>query len=325
VRSFHVPEGIEDRRGRFREIFCAVLEARGASVPDYRPCDEALTVAGNESRGTGVPVELGLSQRRLTAVIVPGLGWDCISNWLHPQGTLSAYIRQFNFELVDIHVDALSSSRANANQVRDRIMAMEWAGGGPDLVLIGYSKGTPDILEAVVASPEIRSRIAAVVSIAGAVRGSPLADDVKQTQLNFLRRWPGAECSLGDGGAIASLRPETRTAWLADHPLPREVRFYSLITYPDHDRVSSALKPAYRELLRAAGDNDGMMPVSSQVIPGSTLVACLNADHWAVAVPIARTHPKLAKTLVDRNDYPREALLEAVLRFVEEDLSGPAR
>jgi hypothetical protein len=26
--------------------------------------------------------------------------------------------------------------------------------------------------------------------------------------------------------------------------------------------------------------------------------------------------------LVDKNDYPREALLEAVLRFIEEDLSA---
>jgi hypothetical protein len=37
-------------------------------------------------------------------------------------------------------------------------------------------------------------------------------------------------------------------------------------------------------------------------------------------VPIARTHPTLAATFVAHNDYPREALLEAVLRFVEEDL-----
>jgi hypothetical protein len=29
----------------------------------------------------------------------------------------------------------------------------------------------------------------------------------------------------------------------------------------------------------------------------------------------------MAKALVDKNDYPREALLEALLRFVEEDLA----
>lgn len=51
----------------------------------------------------------------------------------------------------------------------------------------------------------------------------------------------------------------------------------------------------------------------------------LNADHWAVAVPINRSHPAVSKTLVNHNDYPREALLEAVLRFVEEDLASGTR
>lgn len=48
----------------------------------------------------------------------------------------------------------------------------------------------------------------------------------------------------------------------------------------------------------------------------------LNADHWALAVPMARSHPALGSTLVNHNDFPREALLEAVLRMVEEDLAA---
>ena len=47
----------------------------------------------------------------------------------------------------------------------------------------------------------------------------------------------------------------------------------------------------------------------------------VNADHWALAVPLSRTHPALASLLVTQNAYPREALMEALLRFIEEDLA----
>ena len=63
--------------------------------------------------------------------------------------------------------------------------------GAPRLVLVGYSKGISDILDAVVAYPEIRSRVAAVVSVAGAVGGSPLANDAEQYQADLLRYFPG--------------------------------------------------------------------------------------------------------------------------------------
>ena len=62
-----------------------------------------------------------------------------------------------------------------------------------------------------------------------------------------------------------------------------------------------------------------------QIIPGSTLIGYVNADHWAVSVAIARSHPVVGSTLVTRSDYPREALAEAVLRFIEEDFLKPTR
>jgi pimeloyl-ACP methyl ester carboxylesterase len=312
---------VEDQRGRFREILCAILEQRASTLPDARPCDDALTRVGTEPEGTGRTVDLGPSDRRLVAAMVPGIGWDCFAAWLDMKETAVAHVRQFGYDLVAIHVDALSSSATNAGQIRDAIMAMAPMGDEPELVLIGYSKGTPDILEAVVSYPEIRPRVAAVVSVAGAVLGSPVADEVTQSKLELLRRWPGAECSHGDGGAIESLRPATRKAWLDENPLPREIPYYSLATCPRPGRISSVLKPSYNTLSKVDARNDGMVLFQDQLIPGSTFVGCVNADHWAVSVPIARSHPMVGSTLVDENDYPREALLEALLRFVEEDLS----
>ena len=50
--------GVQDKRARFREIFCAVLEARKADLPDYRACDDALTRMAGESTGASAPVPL---------------------------------------------------------------------------------------------------------------------------------------------------------------------------------------------------------------------------------------------------------------------------
>src|SRR5512143_985714 len=167
--------GVQDKRGRFREIYCAVLQARASEVPDYRSCDDALTRLGTEPAGTGQPVPLGASNRHLIAAVIPGIGWDCIAKWLQPPGTVNEHVRKYGYEVRAIQVDALSSSAHNARQIRDAVMAMDLGPGPARLVLVGYSKGTPDALEAIVNHPEIRPRVAAVVSVAVAVGGSPLA------------------------------------------------------------------------------------------------------------------------------------------------------
>jgi hypothetical protein len=311
--------GIVDKRARFREIYCAVLEAR-RELPDHRSCDEALTRVGDEPAGTARPVDLGPSNRRLVAAMVPGLGFECFEKWLEPPGSAAAHVRQFGYDQVVIKVDALSGTETNARQIRDALLAMPAEPGPPRLVLLGYSKGAPDILEALVTYPEIRSRVAAVVSLAGAIGGSPLANDAKQSQADMLRHFPGSTCESGDAGAVESLRPATRRAWLATHPLPKDIRYYSLVTFPRPERISSVLKSSYRKLARIDPRNDSQVIFYDQVIPGSDLIAYVNADHWALVVPVGRSHTTIGAMFVTENAYPREALLEAVLRFVEEDL-----
>ncbi|MFP4894989.1 hypothetical protein [Paraburkholderia sp. EG304] len=317
--------GVVDKRGRFREIYCAVLEARGPALPGYRGCEDALTRVGTEPAGTARPVELGQSRSHLIAAVVPGIGYDCFKPWLNPPDTLVMHLRQYGFDATLIDVDALSSSTNNARQIRDAMMAMPASEGAPRIVLIGYSKGAPDILEALVAYPEMRTRVAAVVSAGGAVGGSPLADDAEQYQADLLRHIPGATCTSGDGGGVQSLRPATRKMWLAQHPLPAELRYYSVVTFPQPERISSILESSYRKLSRVDSRNDSQVIFYDEVVPGSTLLAYVNADHWALAVPVARTHPTISALFVTQNAYPREALVEAILRFVEEDLAEPGR
>ena len=312
--------GVSDQRGRFREVFCAVLESRGQEWPDYRPCDEALTRVADEPAGTGEPVQMGESHRKSLALIVPGVGWECIETWLKLDDSVSSLLESFGFQTELVKVDGLSGVDNNARQIRDFIADLPAEFNDYKVLLIGYSKGAPDILEAIVQYPELKDRVVAVISAAGAIGGSPLANAADQKDLNIIRRFPGADCSKGDGGAVESLRPATRRAWLAHNRLPDDIAYYSLVTYPEPDRISSVLGTTYRKLSQVDARNDSQMIYYDQVIPGSTLLGFINADHWALAVPIARSHSFIGSTFVDKNDFPREALVEAVLLFVEEDL-----
>jgi len=317
--------GIADKRARFREIYCAVLQARAGQVPDHRPCEDALTLLGAEPPASGRPVALGASSRKLVAALVPGIGYDCVAQWLQPQGDVARHIGQFGYELRAVKVDALSGTTKNARQVRDAVMALDLGPGAPRLVLFGYSKGAPDVLEAIVSYPEIRPRIAAVVSVGGAVGGSALANDAEQYMAEFLKHFPGAQCDSGDGGGVEALRPNVRRNWLARNPLPPEVPTYSVVSLPQPERISSILQGSAKKLSRIDGRNDSQVIFYDQVIPGSSLAGYVNADHWAVALPIARTHTTIGSLFVTQNAYPREALMEALLRFIEEDLAAAGR
>jgi hypothetical protein len=287
--------GVTDRRGRFREIFCEVLESRGEEWPDYRPCEEALTRVANEPPGSGKAVHLGESRHNLLLLVVPGVGWECIEEWLKIDVSISDLLHSAGYRAELLQVDGL------------------------------YSKGAPDILEAIVNYPELRERVVAVISAAGAIGGSPLANTADQKDLNLMLHFPGSTCSEGDGGALESLRPAARRAWLASNPLPPELVYYSLVTFPHPDRMSSVLNGSYRKLSKVDARNDSQVIYYDQMIPGSTLLGFVNADHWAIAVPISRSHTFMGSTFVDKNDYPREAIFEAILRFVEEDLVQSGR
>jgi hypothetical protein len=320
--TIEVPPGVTDERSRFGEIFCAVLQQHGPSLPDYRPCNEALSHVAAPAPAAARPVDMGQSSRRLVAGIVPGIGYGCVAEWLKTEPVGGNHVRQFGYDVRMIKVDALSGTAANARMIRDEIMAMPEEPGPPRLVLIGYSKGTPDILDAIVSYPEIRPHIAAVVSVAGAVGGSNVAEDASEGMADMMRFFPGAECDKGDDQAVASLRRDVRRQWMAENPLPSDMLFYSVVTLPDEARISRVLKPTYWQLSKLDLRNDSQVFYYDQIIPNGSLLAFVNADHWAVVLPIKRSHSIVGSLLVNHNDYPREALLEAILRFVEEDLDA---
>ena len=162
--------------------------------------------------------------------------------------------------------------------------------------------------------------MAGLVSYAGVVSGSPLADDTPYLQQKLFEHVYVPTCPDGDGGGIASLRRETRVAWLAEHPLPLSVKYFSLAAFAERDSISAILHGTYDKLAAIDPRNDSQVIFFDAIIPGSTLLGYVNADHWAIAIPVTRDMPTIAENFITRNAFPREVLLEAVVRFVEEAL-----
>ena len=74
----------------------------------------------------------------------------------------------------------------NAKQLADHFAALD--GDPRPIILFAHSKGLPDTLEFVVRYPAAAQRIAAIVSVAGAMNGSPLADDLASAYLELACR-----------------------------------------------------------------------------------------------------------------------------------------
>ena len=317
--------GITDGRGRFREIYCAVQADHGAQLPFSRSCDTsaALWQLPGEPPPSGSSVALGRSTAGLTVVMVPGLMAECLASKSTVFGDARANLEAQGYRTGYIQTRGRQAAEVNADIIRDAIGAM------PDsarIVLVTHSKGTVDALVALATYPELAGKVVGLVSVAGAVNGSPLADTVPDWVAQLAESISLSECPKGHGVEAAdSLRRSTRLTWLATHVWPARVRTYSLVAMAGPDDMSTVLRPFYDILARTEPANDGLVVASDAIVPGSTLLGYANADHLAVAMPFGADTPLLAATLMTHNDYPRAVLLEAAVRFVEEDLRRAPR
>jgi hypothetical protein len=308
---------IVDGRGRFREIYCAVRADHGANLPFDRPCDNdaALWRLPGEPPLPGSQVKLGPSSAGLTVVMVPGLLAECLVSKSTVFGDARAELEAQGYRTGYIQTRGRQSSEINAVIVRDAISAMP---AGARIVLVTHSKGTVDSLTALSEYPDLADRVVALVSVAGAVNGSPLADIVPDWVARLAESTNLPECPKGHGVEAAdSLRRSERLQWLATHTWPKKVRTYSVVAMARGADISLVFRQFYDKLAATDPQNDGQVVASDAIVPGSTLLGYANADHLAVAMPFTGL---LAATLITHNDYPRAVLLEAAIRYVEQDL-----
>jgi pimeloyl-ACP methyl ester carboxylesterase len=188
------------------------------------------------------------------------------------------------------------------------------------LLLVGYSTGIVDILQFLVNYPEASRRVDAVISVAGAVNGTPLAARLDTIYAEMARGLGTGGCKAENDETVESLLPAVRLSWLAAHPLPKSVHYFSLAAMTQRDHVNALLKTGYDLLWVYSPRNDGMLLITDQLIPGGTLLGYANADHWSVVIPLEDKHRQISESIRAPGKFPRSVLLQAMLVYVAESL-----
>lgn len=316
--------GGADGRARFREAFCAAAGRERASALSVEECD-ALLVRLRDEPAPALPVPSGTPAPApaFAVMFVPGLASDCAGQAELIDAELRPTFERLGHAFRTLPVSGLSSGAANARRLADALIKSP--ADMPPVVLLTHSKGTVDALKMLVDHPATVPRVAAVISIAGAVGGSPLARLASGDALAIAAWSPGMRCDAGDLGALDSLVPEGRQRWLADHPLPASVRYYSLVALPGPGRISPGLVLGHRLLSRIDPRNDGNVLFTDQVIPGATLLGYANADHWTIASNLSGSANPIVRAAAGAMPFPRRAMVEALVETIRADLAAGAQ
>jgi pimeloyl-ACP methyl ester carboxylesterase len=308
---------VVDGRNRFREIFCGLLAEDSESRIEADHCEDFLLRLSDESPLDRNFEPLKAFDNQYRILVVPGLFNECFASIALPFEDAIEHLRNRGFKIDQLLVSGRSSCDRNAAHIAEVIENIN-LDGDEDLVLVGYSKGAVDILHFLVNHPEQARQVVAVVSVAGAINGSPLASKYGDTYANLAGGIPSSWCDPGDDGAIDSLKRSTRLSWLAANPLPDSVAYFSLVTLTGRENINLLLRMGYDKLAVFSPRNDGQLLSADQVIPGATLLGYADADHWSVALPLEDSW--ISDTFGMPKKFPREVFLQAILIYVMETL-----
>ena len=295
----------------FARVFCSTLpHLKDKDGHAWGDCAKYLDVSDSPRAQAAIATPYRF-------LFVSGFGAECLKD-VRAFSTSIAHLKEAHHVDVEYFAVAPFGSSEENGQSIARHVEEGWAGDKTRrYVLIGYSKGAADLLEALRVLNAPQTKVAALVTVAGTIGGSWLPDDVR-TLMQGSQPWmaPGCPANVQDG--IHSLTRELRQRFLRENPVP--VAGYSIVAASTLDETSSALRAAWKRLSLYAKEQDGQMVAWEAVLPGAKYLGAARADHWAIALPFEES-PQPPKA-VDRNHFPRDALLEAIVRFVAADLGS---
>ena len=324
--------GVVDARQQFATLFeralrlggAGPMEAQGRWLHNVEPRDAH---AATDLRALGLDPA---ARAATTAVlIVPGLFGDCVQAQAVPFGdgkprtfersVVESYAQYADLGLHSIQMISLPGRVSSAKNGRHLASAIRAQASDPNIeriILLAFSKGLPDTLQALAtlqAAEGIPAKVSALVSVAGVVKGTPIAEHYERLYAWLAPRMALGDCSASDGHELESLTYRQQASWLDAHPLSQQLRYYSIVAHAPAEETAIALRPFHALLSEWDERNDGQVLAVDAVLPGSTLLAEARADHWDVALPRDR-HPNAAvRAMTSGRRFPREAQFRATL------------
>ncbi len=300
--------GAGDVSASFADTFCSVLKQRNPDTGTWGPCSQYIDSPGRDD------LKLAPLSKKYRVLIVPGFMSSCVSEYPAFEKGQEALKREgLDVELLKV---PNNSSEENAKLIAQYLREHK---GGAKYIVIGYSKGGPDVQVALAEEPGVSDQVAAFITVAGASGGSAVADLLPQAAEKYMTMVPLKGCQGDLSAGFKSLQRAARRAFLAAHPNP-VVPTYSLIAESDETTTSKALLQTWQILSRYGSIEDGQLLRDDAVVPGAKFLGAALADHFAVALPFDKSTDATIRSGMDKNAYPRATLLESLVRFVTADL-----
>jgi hypothetical protein len=300
-----------DRSAGFAETFCATLPHTDNGT--WGDCGQYLETQAPAQTPVSPPISTTLK-----LLVVGGAFSECFEN-------KKLYLFDPSLKhLEEDHKIAWSRVKVGGTNTPEdnALIIKKYLEDNPgDYVAIGHSKGAVDLMTTIQLHAIAQTRIKALVSVAGAIGGSRLADLGVTLGIAGFRdavsRSGLGRCEIVDHGGIESLRRHTRYAAMRAWKPPNTLRTYSIVGVSSFTRTSKPLHTMWKRVASYSIDQDSHIIAEEAVIPGSDHLGIAKGDHWALALPMSE-HP-LTEKKVDQNPFPRTALLEAIVRYVIHD------